>query len=256
MTEQSSLPCVVTVDDAGLPHRTPAMVERDRHAVRMHAHYLAGTSARGRRPDVPPFTAGQLLDALRGEGGTRDAAFLAGRCRAPEPDEDAALTEALRVAMRSHATPGVRVEAAMSLALRGSDREEARDALAAVAGGAQIDDTWIAAGYGAQLGDVSGWPALLRALSPEVILAYRTAAAKRLVDFVALRGQACALDTIDPWSVLARLSRDPDAGLRQVIPNALLEAEHPDARALLTELSADNDSSVKLLANHTLRRLP
>ena len=255
MSTSQTAPCVITVDQADLPHRSAAVVVRDLAAVSMHAHHLADSSPRGPQKG-PPFTASQLIEALEASSPkARDAAFLAGRCRAPDPSDDQALVEALRGAMRTNDSARTKAEAAMSLVLRGEDREESHRVLLQAASGPLGEHPWIAAGYAAQLGDGSGWPTLERALAPDAILATRASAARILVDFVPLNGEKVGTTKIDPFGAMARLTEDGDPGMRQAIVGILVEAAHPDARSLLTRLETDDHDSVSLLARNALQRL-
>lgn len=257
MEEPAGIACEVTVDGAGLPHRTPEIVKRDAGMARWMANNLMGASSRGRDPGPAAFTTLDLQRACADEAAARAriGAYLAGRCRAADADADARLVATLERLSATHADAIVRFEAAMSLALRGLRRDEAREALAEAARRDVAHEPWVAGAYLAELGDARGWSGVRRALSPEVTGAYRKAAAQLIPAFRSLDGQATPDGVVDVHGTLATLAEDGDAAIRQVVPMLLLEVEHPKAKALLKKLGKDKDASVKIMAENALRRL-
>lgn len=223
--------CHLVIAADGLPHRTEAVLRRERGRVPAYIGRLQGGSGKGEPDDDPaPPTVGDLVGALA----QRDpvtlgvAAFLAGRCRV-EGEPAAALDRALHDLVAS--TPAGEldllvegyVEAALSIGLRG-DPAAARAALRPLVSGAGDGSShWEAAAALAQLGDASGWPGLLRDLR-EGIEHVRLMAARQLIVFVPYDGQEVDGSTVGVEAELRRLADDPSEWMCGEFPGLLEEA--------------------------------
>lgn len=223
------MPCRFDVAADGLPHRSEAVLRRERAHIPAYIERLAGGDVKGEPMDDPePPTVDELVSALE----ARDsrtlgvAAFLAGRCRGPD-DAGARLTAALADLVSNAPAAELDlldegyVEAAFSLGLRG-DPDRAREALSATMREESSQD-WLAVAYLAQLGDPSGWPALHRDLR-EGIDHVRLMAARQLIMFVPYDGTEVAGMRLDIESELGRLADDPSEWVRNERADLLAEA--------------------------------
>jgi len=250
MFKTAAKTCEVALGPSGLPYRTPSLIEGERGQLRVYAHYLAGTSARGRSDAVPPIALKDVERALSAKGSAfqREAAFVAGRCQGATPETDARLTKLL-LDLTDGARPSPTVtEAAMALVLRG-ERDRGVAALKQALLGGAGSEAWRAAGYLAQLGDLSGW-GTLEALAHDAAPDTRLGALEAALSFVGLpQGPNVP-------ALVAGALKDPDVGVRRAAPRLLVAAGHPEAPALLRALAADDPSEeVRLFANHALKQL-
>ena len=205
--------CRVHIETAGFPGRTPLLLAHERGLYRQMVDDLsrrrAGEHVVDREPaahdaDDPGVTMDQLEAAFASVDVTsiHAASFVAGRCE-PELAEDSQaldhllgeLVDSLHVEdLGSRALSYV--EAAMSLVLRG-EHERGQAALTDVAHSAlgTMGDH-LAAFYLAELGDPSGYGALVRQLhTPDGYS--RLMAARHLVGFLPFDGQRVGDDTVD-----------------------------------------------------------
>lgn len=251
---------------AGLPQRSPLILERERNLYPfMLARLTSGGRSKGEEAATPQPVA---LAALQGALAARDpvtlpaAAWLAGRCAPDTPAGGVALTTALRevVDARPVERLGDRewayVEAAFSLALRG-EREAAHAALTLlIAPNASPDYGYLAAFYLAQMGDPAGYPALLAALrSPTAHT--RLMAMRHLIAFAPYAGRQVGDAVVDLHAALVARLRDHDPYVRVEAPYYLAEAGAPDLEALLTPVAAaDPDSEVRAAAQSALNSAP
>src|SRR5262245_37459658 len=180
-------PCEMNVVNAGLPYRTERLLARERRSFSSMVGSLF-TRAKG-QIDIPPLTAEALTAALTSNepGRAYAAAFLIGRCRAVDATVDAGLTERLEEILATSPPPDVAIEAGMSLALRGRAQRGLQVLRAALASTHPLGDQYKAAFYLAQIGDSSGYPALVKTLHSD-IPHYRLMALRHALAFVPYHG--------------------------------------------------------------------
>jgi hypothetical protein len=240
VSDLDDLRCRVRIDASGLPHRGPAILDRERtRAVHEILSLQYGGIVIADPATEPTDVAFGLLDAgfAPDEDGDVDgvktpgAAFVAGRC---DVDDDAAadrIDERLRWVIGAldpddlSAWAPAYIESAMALALRGHDEGVAT--LAALVGGGRTPGTdadHLAAYYLAQTGDPSGWPAIVAELGHKNDH-YRMIAARYLLAFRPYDGQVVEGETVDVRGRLVALLEDDDTAMTAQIPALLLEAE-------------------------------
>ena len=235
--------CQPHIDSAGLPWRTPALLERERHAYAA----MANTLTQG------PLTVALLKQALGSAepGAAYAAAFLAGRCAAV----DAGLTGVLADLAAGASEPDVAIEAAMALALRGDPARGKAMLEARLHAVGPLDDQYKAAFYLAQLGDPSGYGALLATLHSD-IPHYRLMALRHALAFQPYQGRMVGNLQVDVAALLAERLADSDELVRSEVPFYLEELAPPDLRARLEQVEqADPSPSVRIAARMVLDRI-
>ena len=221
-------PCEPRIDDGGFPGRTALVLARERATYEPFVAQLLGRGKSEPTGAAAELTTALLEAGLRSGGPTElvAAAFLAGRCD-PGDDEASAhigelleeLVEDLDVDVEdldSDARP--LIEALFSLVLRG-EGDDALPRLEALAadGGAGTTHDWLAAAYLAQLGDGSGWPAMLAALG-NIDAHTRLMATRHLAYFLPYDGQVVAGETVDVRARLVERLDDRDAYVAREVP--------------------------------------
>ena len=238
--------CEINITSAGLPHRTEPLLARERRSFPDMVASLF-TSAKGEAA-TPPLTAEALSQALGSSDPIKAyaAAFLIGRCRATDPTVDQALTHCLEVLLRKQgkpAAPGsdILIEAAMSLILRGKTKPGRETLLHLLHSTTPLGDQYKAAFYLAQLGDTSGYGALLGALQSD-IPHYRLMALRHALAFAQYDGQIVNGTTIDVRKLLVDCLADPDEIVRSEVPFYLEELHPADLRTLLQPVERSDPS--------------
>jgi hypothetical protein len=258
MPHAASATCTRTIERLDLPARTDLILARERAGFDSMLEVLRSGGGKGGEIDDSPLTQGEVEAALRSDepSARYAAAFLAGRCRT-NASGDAALTEQLRRLLDDEATPAdVAIEAAMSMVLRGEPERGHGRLRRAVASTDPSADAYKAAFFLAQLGDTSGWPAMVRTLGSNVGH-YRLMAIRHLAVFLPFEGQTVDGATIDVKARLRAGLTDPDPMVRQEVPFYLEEAAVPGLRDLLAPVAkSDADPSVRTAATMVLDRLP
>jgi hypothetical protein len=246
--------CTMNLVSAGLPHRTALLLERERQAF---SATIASLFALGKGEiTLPPLTSEVLDKALASKepGRAYTAAFLIGRCRTPDTGVDSALTRRLEEILDETPEPDVAIETAMSLALRGRF-EHGRTALRALLNSLHpLGDQYKAAFYLAQMGDPSGYGALVKTLHSE-IPHYRLMALRHAIAFAPYEGQQINDAEIDVRKLLIERLVDPDELVRSEVPFYLEELAISDIRTLLQPVEQQDPSpSVRTAARIVLDR--
>ncbi len=244
MPESICHPCITS---AGLPWRTPALLARERHAYASMVNSLTRNDAQA------PLTVQLLEQALSsGEPGVAyTAAFLAGRC----PAVDDGLMRKLAELAASASEPDVGIEAAMSLVLRG-DLARGKALLGQrLRSTGVLGDQYKAAFYLAQVGDPSGYGALVATLHSE-IPHYRLMALRHALAFQPYQGRMVGDQQVDVAALLYERLADSDDLVRSEVPFYLEELAPPELRARLEQLEqGDRSPSVRIAARMVLDRL-
>lgn len=257
--------CRPEIVAAGLPQRGELILQRERNLYAAMVAQLSGQrSERSFEEAAESLTMEDLEQsfAARKPVTLFAAAWLAGRCRPDAPEDrrqlqalPAELIDAL-AAGRQGALERAYIEAAMSLALLGAP-EQARRALAPiVATGAPPSSAgYLAAFYLAQLGDPSGYPAMVAALRDESEHT-RLMAMRHLIGFQPYDGQRVGGQTVDLRAELVARLKDPSPYVRVEAPYYLAEAGVADLEQLLTRVAkVDRHKDVRAAARETLSRL-
>lgn len=254
ITNQAS--CERSIERLDLVDRTDLILERERSGFDAMLDVLR-QNGKGAGETAQQLTSSELEGGLRSSEQSVQyaAAFLAGRCRAAPP-AGTRVTEMLHTLIDDPRTPAdVGIEAAMSLALLGERERAHRRLLRAVANPDPFADAYKAAFFLAQLGDASGWPAMVKALSSD-IAHFRLMALRHLAGFLPHDGKSVDDTTVDVRARLLAGLRDPDPLVRQEVPFYLEEARVPNLRAALEPVAnGDSDASVRTAAEIVLGRL-
>lgn len=248
--------CERHVVRAGLQHRTDVLLARERESFDAMVTRLFTLDKGEITP--PPLTAEALERALVSDqpGRAYAAAFLIGRCRAKDPEVDTALTRRLEAIVDGPSDSDVAVEAAMSLALRGDVARGRRALRAMLTSPDPLGDPYKAAFYLAQMGDPSGYGALVETLHSD-IPHYRLMALRHVIAFAPYEGQEVEGATVDVRQLLVDRLADPDEMVRREVPFYLQELQVDDLRALLEPLAeTDPSPSVRAAAQIVLGRTP
>jgi HEAT repeat protein len=230
-------------------------LERSRSFLRGRAQILTqGQVVIGGDPDAEiVVTTRHILAQLGSDDLSKAeaAAYVAGRCRAQDAAADARLTVALRETAKSAGEAIVRIEAAMSLVLRGE--AEGMDMLRELAKrDTPFDEPYKAALYLAEAGDPSGWPAFQRALSGTVV-GQRLNGVRWVLGFLPFDGKRVGDATIDLRAELVARLRDDVMLVRREVPSQLVRLNPPDLTALLEGVARDDaDESVRRVAQQAL----
>lgn len=261
MTDDGALlrdetPCAIDIASAGLPFRTERLLARERRSFpAMQAGLFS--SGKGSVALAPPLTGGALARALASSepGRAYAAAFLIGRCRARDVSVDTALTRRLEAGARAAAGGSdTGIEAAMSLVLRGELARGTGALRAVLAATPPSDDRYKAAFYLAQIGDPSGYPALVDTLHG-AIPHYRLMALRHAAAFVPYDGRTVDGMVVDVRALLVERLSDPDDLVRSEVPFYLEELEVGDLRALLEPVQrTDPSTAVRAAAQMVLER--
>jgi len=228
---------------------------------------LMGIWSRGERPsdDLSEKLTMQMLKrafAQRDPMKLPAAAFLAGRCQPDVPALQEELTELLRNLVESLPVDNLGImdeeyiEAAMSLALRG-EPDTARQALVPLVTDYASSTTrsYLAAFYLAQLGDVTGYPAMLAAVR-NTSEHTRLMAARHLIGFRPFDGKSIQGNVVDVRAELVRCLKDQDPYVRREIPYLLAEMSAEGLRELLRPVAeGDTDEAVSQAARDVLDHL-
>jgi hypothetical protein len=228
--------CRPAIDAGGLPNRDGPLLARDERLWPHQARALSDGLATGGRGgvkkggSVPAITVGQIEAGFESDDrrSVAAAAFLAGRSRTDDDDDRerfrtwaAAFVDRLDPSnLRTSA--GAYIEAAMSLALLG-DGDRARTALQAVVTGARSTRGYLAAYYLAQLGDPSGWPAMVADLHSDSEHT-RLMAVRHLLAFRAFDGTTVGDEIIDLRARFAEAANDSETYVTNEVPGLLEEA--------------------------------
>lgn len=223
-----------------------------------------GSRERGSEETTEKLTMKMLEDAFSKRDATvlPKAAFIAGRCQPEEPGLQDKLTELLRSLLDSLPIENLDImapayiEAAMSLALRG-DPDEARRALIPLVTdhASTMSRSYLAAFYLAQLGDPSGYPAMLAALSSknEHI---RLMAVRHLIGFKPYNGQTVEGKIVDIRSEMIKRLEDNSTYVRREVPYLLTEAGVDGLREILLPVTMDDvDPDVRKAARNVVEDL-
>ena len=235
--------CHPHIDNAGLPWRTPALLARERHAYPAMANALT----------QGPLTVALLKQALASAepGAAYSAAFLAGRCA----DVDAGLTRILEDLAANAPEADVAIEAAMALALRGDPAGGKAMLEARLHAAGLLGDQYKAAFYLAQLGDPSGYGALVATLHSN-IPHYRLMALRHALAFQSYQGRMVGKLQVDVAALLAERLADSDELVRSEVPFYLEELAPPELRGLLEQVEqGDPSPSVRIAARMVLDRI-
>lgn len=255
MSEPEGIACAPNIVDAGLPHRSEQLLERESRSYPGMVDHLFLTG-KGEAPRMPVLTTAVLHRALESKEPTfpYTAAFLIGRCRAEEARAETRLTEHLEKRLATPGASDVRIEAGMSLVLRGH-LEQGREALLrALRSPEPLGDQYKAAFYLAQLGDDSGFPAMKTTLEG-ALSHYRLMAMRHLLAFAPYDGQRVAGQRIDIRQLLVDRLQDSDALVRREVPFYLEELGVPDLKSLLEAVArSDPDQDVRTAAQLVLSR--
>jgi hypothetical protein len=262
MTAEEDIPCEPRISDAGFPHRTVAILERERNLYPLMAALLTGGGKD--EPAEPSTVTTRMIErafTTRDGGALRAAAYFAGRCRPAGAANTGRLTLLLRSFIASLQPTDLGpweveyIESAMSLALRG----DAEAGLSALAVALPVDHqgtgfAYLAAFYLAQLGDPSRYPVILRSLRSDNEHT-RLMAVRHLVAFQPYDGQDVGGTVVDiRTELVARLS-DHDPYVRVEVPYYLAEAGISGLKELLEPVAAhDPDPGVRTAAAEVLRR--
>jgi HEAT repeat protein len=248
--------CLIHVVGAGLPHRTELLLARERRSLPSVSAELSTPG--GGQAEPPALTCEGLARALGSKDPLRAyaAAFLAGRCRARSAAADRALTRRLAEALDKGLEPDVAIEAAMSLALRGEVARGRETLRALLDSGDAADDRYKAAFYLAQMGDPSGYGALVATMRGE-IPHYRLMALRHAAAFAPYEGRKVGDTTVRVRELLAERLADPEELVRSEVPFYLEELQVPNLRALLQPVAQHDPSpTVRAAAQIVLDRNP
>jgi HEAT repeat protein len=211
----------------------------------------------GKGETTPRPLAAEALDqalASKEPGRAYTAAFLIGRCQIQDTAVEKALTRRLEETLDGTPEPDVAIEAAMSLALRGNV-ERGRQTLRALLNSPHpLGDQYKAAFYLAQMGDPSGYGALVKTLHSE-IPHYRLMAMRHAIAFAPYGDQKVNDIVVDVRKLLVERLADPDELVRSEVPFYLEELQIPDLRTLLQPVEQHDPSpSVRTAARIVLDR--
>jgi HEAT repeat protein len=252
---ERATPCEMSLNAAGLPHRTELLLARERSSFPSMVGLLFSRD-KG-ETETPPLTAEALSMALDSKepGRPYTAAFLIGRCRAQDPAADRMLTQRLEEVV-DRSEHDVVIEAAMSLALRGQ-ADRARPILRAqLTSPDPLGNQYKAAFYLAQFGDPSGYPALVTTLHSD-IPHYRLMALRHAVAFAPYDGQEVGGTRVDVRRLLVERLGDADELVRCEVPFYLEELGVRDLRSVLEPVeNSDPSPMVRTAAHMVLERNP
>ena len=240
--------CVPVFVAAGLPRRAEQLAREESLWPGLAARVAGGGRGEAGAGEVTLEVALAALEDVD-EGRAAAAAFVLGRCAL----EDARVTEALRAAVASAPEPIVRIEAAMSLAVRG-EAAQGQAALRALAEDpSPLAEGYVAASYLTQLGDPSGYPRVVATALGE-LAHYRLMAMRALPRFAAWRGERLGAVVVDPAAVVMSRAEDASALVRREVPLVLAGIGLDAAgRAVVERLAArDPDEDVRRIAAHVL----
>ena len=262
--KKSHIPCRPHIVTASLPYREEVILQRERNLYPLMVHRLMGMGRRekGGSEDVTESLTIKMIEdafAIREATVLPAATFLAGRCQPDAPEFQERLTALLRDLLDSlpvddlDIMDAAYIEAAISLALRG-EPDKARQALIPL-----VTDyapttirSYLAAFYLAQLGDPSGYSALLATLGSSNEH-YRLMATRHLIGFKPYNGQTIQGKVVDIKTELVKRLKDSDTYVRREVPHLLAEAEIEGLRELLLPVAKDDiDPDVRQAARAVL----
>ena len=222
---------------AGLPGRTPVLIDRDRRMYPYHLERMAFGNTRREPGDAGPLAHDVLLALLADteRSGAASAAFVAGRCTTGHAADERATQSALQALADSfdpahlESDAATYVEALFSLALLG-DVDGPRQLLTDLVTVPELLSiaAYLAAFYLAQLGSADGYAVLHADLHDHNDAHNRMMAARHLLGFVSYDGQAAGKLVIDVRAELLHRLDDRDETVAQIVPGLLAETGLPD----------------------------
>ncbi len=240
------------IEPSGFPARTELVLARERQLWPIHAARVGGADPEDLTCDaVMTALTGQDMDALA------SGAWLVGRARVAGGDPglgSAAERRAKKLDRADDYEALAFLEAQMSLALADRSVRKRKANLSDFV--RKIDSLYVqlAAYYLAQLGDPSGWPAMMGVARGRNEQG-RIVAARNLVGFLPYDGQAVGGVTIDVVGALRAGLADTSAFVRREAPALIAEAAGAGARPLIEALAASDDDEVRAAAISVLDQL-
>jgi hypothetical protein len=225
-------PCQPHIVKAGLPYREEYILERERKVFPQMVGALTNSRPTWTFDQAASHLTLELLDqafASREVIPRIGAAFLAGRCLPADPADQPRLVELLQKLIKSIKPADFDVqgqpyiEAAFSLALSGDLSASKKHLHKLLAAGDPFSDPYLAAYYLAQLGDPSGYPAMLESLQSEVEHT-RMMASRYLLGFKPYDGQTVEGSVINLKAEFQKLRKDPSTYVKTDIPRLMKEA--------------------------------
>lgn len=220
------------ITQAGLPHREDYILAREKNLFPQ----MVGALTRSRHEwNFEQAAASLTLPALEAGFASPEtiprigAAFLAGRVLSPDPPAQARLPELLNKLIKSIKRDDYDVdgqpfvEAAFSLALLGDHATGEKLLKKFLKANEAFSPLYLAAYYLAQLGDPSGYPALLKCLHSHDEHT-RMMASRYLLGFKPYDGQEVAGKVINLKEEYRKLLKDPGTYVKKDIPNLMKEA--------------------------------
>ncbi|MFC1958499.1 HEAT repeat domain-containing protein [Chloroflexota bacterium] len=254
-------PCHPNIVAVGFPNRGQLILQREIYMYPLMVNSLMGRGKGSYQDVTESLTMEMLEESFASHDATilRSAAFLAGRCQPDESELQARLTQLLLDFLESLPVDNLDImdagyiEAAMSLALRG-EPDVAHRALTPLVTdyAATTTESYLAAFYLAQLGDPSGYPAILDALR-STNEHTRLMAVRRLIGFKPYDGQTVQGKVVDIRAELVERLKDHHPYVRVEVPYLLAEAGVEGLRELLlTVAEGDTDRNVQQAARDIL----
>jgi HEAT repeat protein len=261
-TNERARLCRPHIVAAGLPGRGEIILRREKNLYPVTVDRLMGRRSEWSFEDAAKALTMDMLEevfAQRKPTTLLAAAWLAGRCQPDTPEDRAKLTALLHDLLDSLPAGNLDImarsyiEAAMSLALRGEPEAARKALLPLVSDGPS--DSYLAAFYLAQMGDPSGYPAMLDALRSSNEHT-RLMAVRHLIGFQPYDGQTIGDKTVDIRAELVQRLKDHDPYVRGEVPYYLEEAGVEDLKELLRPVAKDDkDKDVRQAARDVLERL-
>ncbi|MBN1937892.1 MAG: HEAT repeat domain-containing protein [Anaerolineae bacterium] len=261
----AGIQCRMRITSAGFPHRSSLILRREKNMYPLMVNQLMGRGKGIFEDETGNLTVEMLERVFYSKDALLlpAAAFLAGRCQPDTPEVQGHLTALLHGLLNSLPADALDVmtpayiEAAMSLALCG-EPETARQALLPLVNVDVPDDmeSYLAAFYLAQLGDPSGWPAMLRCLHNQSDEHTRLMASRHLPAFKPYDGMSIHGQIVDVRAELVQRLHDSHAYVRVEIPSLLAAVDVQGlSELLISVVEQDDDPGVRQAARDMLEYL-
>ncbi|HHG86465.1 MAG TPA: hypothetical protein ENJ82_17065 [Bacteroidetes bacterium] len=248
--------CIKNIHKGQLPYRTALLLKREEDGF---SEMVAALHTSGKGSEPSPDLQLMLSDLEAGLNSSQPlaayaSAFLLGRVKGASQEVEAKLDSLLEKLLKTSEAADVKIEAAMSLALRGKVATGQKELLKLLYSPDPFGDQYKASFYLAQMGNLAGYQKMLETLTDE-IPHYRLMAIRHLIAFWPFEGQMVGNDRVSIHALILQAAMDKSELVRVEIPFYLEILGLPNlAQELEAILAQEKDAAVRAAIALVLER--